>query len=380
MPHKLGTREVMVSSASRRAMRAGPLTLLLVAHLAAILRPASANVVPPGGLRGAVRSDATPPPPPPSPPPKTYTAPAATDDRTATATVSALTTTTTSTATLAWTTSVTTAAVTTTPTTTSTTTLLPGYNPKNPALLKPSDAPMFTFYMYRAVGDSTFPLEGVNTGTLAGVLWYLHHEVVIIYPTKFLITRVVRYKVKTRATQPLFDRGMNFGVRYAFDSGRCTGPYICGQMWDYYGYHVGCNNLGEWPYPTFKIFYPGAIWYSLPGVCPDRTWLKRDAACEEHEPGGACEGDPTGQGNCTYSYEPAGEITLDELQKDRLPGPKFVNFTSFWDGIHDESACTARLERARDLFRTKYPDLPLDSDLLPPTCDFNQDGFYADVP
>lgn len=27
------------------------------------------------------------------------------------------------------------------------------------------------------------------------------------------------YKVQTRATQPLVDRGMNFGVRFAFDSG-----------------------------------------------------------------------------------------------------------------------------------------------------------------
>lgn len=33
------------------------------------------------------------------------------------------------------------------------------------------------------------------------------------------------YKVQTRATQPLLDRGMNFGVRFAFDSGEELGHF-----------------------------------------------------------------------------------------------------------------------------------------------------------
>lgn len=34
------------------------------------------------------------------------------------------------------------------------------------------------------------------------------------------------YKVQTRATQPLLDRGMNFGVRFAFDSGEELGTEV----------------------------------------------------------------------------------------------------------------------------------------------------------
>merc|ERR1712048_183711 len=51
------------------------------------------------------------------------------------------------------------------------------YVPKNLELGKPSDAEAHTFYMYRVQGPgAVYPLGDVNTGTLSGILWYLHNE------------------------------------------------------------------------------------------------------------------------------------------------------------------------------------------------------------
>ncbi|CAJ1363880.1 unnamed protein product [Effrenium voratum] len=184
----------------------------------------------------------------------------------------------------------------------------------------------------------------VNAANLAGVMWYLHNEVVERTPRKFGITKIIRFKavVQTRATQPLWEKGMNFGVRFAFDSGQATGPFECGRdkygpklcqgpfnrsfdvgmhngsvvgafEWDTYGYFVGCNKLGHFPFPTYKIYYPGAVWWSLPGPCPSKNYTDWTDWCKEREPGGYCDETPTGQGNCTWTYEDAGEITIDEL-------------------------------------------------------------------
>ena len=62
-------------------------------------------------------------------------------------------------------------------------------------------------------------------------------------------------------------------VRYAYDAAQCTGPWNCDinygrrgprsfcekrNLSARYGYFVGCNNLGEFPFPTYKIYYEGA--------------------------------------------------------------------------------------------------------------------------
>jgi len=250
----------------------------------------------------------------------------------------------------------------------------PGYSPQNPELLQNSSAPLYTFYMYRAKNDKNYPPENVNTGDLAGVLWYLQHEVVIIWPPKFHITRIVRLKVQTRAPQPLADVGMNFGTRFAFDSGQCTGPYTrghfdCQDTWAKYGYFVGCNNLGDWPYPKFDTQYPRGIWYSLPGVCPSMIWSNMTGECMGKEPGGACAGTPTGAGNCTYSYEAAGEITLAELQGDRG--------RSFWDDPLNNETNAWRVAEAASRFQSKYPSSPSDEDMQAPPCDFHFENFYS---
>merc|ERR1719356_811962 len=99
---------------------------------------------------------------------------------------------------------------------------------------------------------------------------------------------------------------MTFGVRFAYDGQTCTGagpwptPVECDKWYDNYGQFIGCNNLGDYPFPTaakgYPNHYPGAVWYSLPkkGHCKDNRR-------------------PTGEDDCTYSYEDAGSITIDKL-------------------------------------------------------------------
>ena len=54
------------------------------------------------------------------------------------------------------------------------------------------------------------------------------------------------YKVQTRATQPLLDRGMNFGVRFAFDSGRCFKPW---KVWKIFC--CGNQKRGGWGFMNY---------------------------------------------------------------------------------------------------------------------------------
>mmetsp|Transcript_1850 Transcript_1850/g.3867 ORF Transcript_1850/g.3867 Transcript_1850/m.3867 type:complete len:452 (+) Transcript_1850:197-1552(+) len=271
----------------------------------------------------------------------------------------------------------------------------------HPDLLKPSTAPLYTYYMYRVQSDENYSPENQNMGNLAGMLWYLHNEIVV-HPslqrsgTFFATpkTRVEKYKVSTRATQPLYDKGMNFGVVNAFDLTKCTGPFAC-YNFERYGYSVGCENWeggaasfphGQW---VNENKYPGATWYALPGPCSSKGMGAKTEACMQEEPGGACPDgvtEPTGEGNCTYVYEKVGEISIDELEGLTDPSTfKAMSYQeynkqtdrgygmSFWNDKRSVKANQDRIAHALDLFKTKYPDHP---DLPDPICDFNRWTFY----
>jgi hypothetical protein len=184
---------------------------------------------------------------------------------------------------------------------------------------------------------------------------------------------------------------MNFGVRYAFDSGRCSGPGNCSEAFARYGYVVGCNHAEEFPTQQWKglVFYPGAVWYSLPGKCSSKAYWDHSGACELAEPGGFCD-DVNGMGDCTYHYESAGEISIDELEGitdfkafAAAGGWEYNNQTdhgvhmTFWDGKKDAAACESRLAHARELFKEKYPDSASEEEMPAPACNFNQAKFYA---
>eukprot|EP00434_Breviolum_minutum_P005716 symbB.v1.2.005036.t1/scaffold291.1/size238869/1 len=159
---------------------------------------------------------------------------------------------------------------------------------------------------------------------------------------------------------------MNFGIRVAFDSGKCTGP-DCDMDWHDYGYNVGCNKLGNWPFPTYDTHFEGGIWYSLPGSCPSLSYLRKssDEACKLQEPGGKCVGVPTGAGDCTWNYENAGELQLTELYNEH------TTEKAFWAGNSDEEN-QRKVQVAKDLFAAKYgADPPV------PPCDFDKAKIYA---
>jgi len=262
------------------------------------------------------------------------------------------------------------------------------YFPQVHALALPSEAPVLTFYMYRAMGDADYPPENVNAANLAGVMWYLHNEVVVETPRKFGITRIVRMKVQTKAPQPLLNAGMNFGVRYAFDSGECTGPWNCSDQFAKYGYFVGCNYVSNFPTDKWRRanYYTDAMWYSLPGPCSSRKYNRHDGACAATQPGGACAGSPSGRGNCTYSYTPAGEIRLDELegigdyeafiqagQREYVAKWDRGLGLNFWNGKFSSFFNQQRINAAERLFALKHGEPEA---LDTPKCDFNYHSFY----
>lgn len=220
-----------------------------------------------------------------------------------------------------------------------------------------------TFYVYRAQSPADYELKNVNVGDLAGVMWYIQNEIVSgIYGDVAYhgVARIVRLKLQVRATQALLDKGMNFGVRVAFDEGKCTGP-DCDRSWRAYGYNVGCNNLGSFPFPSYKTHYPGGVWYSLSGSCPSKSFLEGTPECAETEPGGKCVGVPTGAFDCTWNYEPAGQIMLTELSG-----------SGFWAQPNNTAANTEKVRVARALFEAKYGKDPPS-----PPCDFALQPFYS---
>mmetsp|Transcript_40386 Transcript_40386/g.116062 ORF Transcript_40386/g.116062 Transcript_40386/m.116062 type:complete len:276 (+) Transcript_40386:1-828(+) len=254
--------------------------------------------------------------------------------------------------------------------------------------------------MYRAQAKNSYPMENVNTGSLGGMMWYLHNEIVSCAYNdcdkvrRYGISRITRWKVYMKATQPLYKAGMNFGLRYAYDIGQCTGPWPCDDQFAKYGYFVGCNDLSAgFPFPDFPVYYNGT-WYSLPGSCSEKVFTEQSMECRKDQPGGRCPKNekPTGKGTCTYSYEPAGEISLDELEGLDVSYEDFkaaggmeynkttdvgVNMT-FWNNLNNTEANAERVSAADALFKQKYPDMPSEAELPPPPCDFDLKKFFPD--
>mmetsp|Transcript_47768 Transcript_47768/g.136627 ORF Transcript_47768/g.136627 Transcript_47768/m.136627 type:complete len:490 (+) Transcript_47768:408-1877(+) len=257
------------------------------------------------------------------------------------------------------------------------------FKASNGAYLSVSMIPVFTYYMYRAQGNVDYPWRSVNTGNLAGVMWYLHNEVVPFKPRKFGIERIVRMKVQTTSTKALYERGLNFGVRFAYDSGQCTGAgpingiSSCRDDYARLGHFVGCNYLGDYPFPMaskgFSSFYEGGMWYSLPKE-------------------GACISAPYGGDNCTFFYEDAGSVDIGDLHDmgngywDWYNNPDMKEYdkdtdegvgSDFWNGIEDVEGNKKRVQRALALFSEKYPDTPSEDVYPDPVCDFNCKKFYS---
>jgi len=241
-----------------------------------------------------------------------------------------------------------------------------------------SAAPVLDFYMYRAASDVApeYEFGNINTGNMDGVIWYLMNEVVTNYtdrvrcPRKFNISNIYRYRARAKATAALSSRGMNFGVRFAYDRGQCTGRCFpdnectcdedCAFHYEKYGYNLGCNNfVDSYPFPVGASMSPNGIWYSLPLV-------------------GRCAY-PTGAPDCTWSYEHAGSITILDLEQLN-PGQDQCchgHCTAFWDNQFDIGKTYWRRDQALDVFFGKYPDQRRD---LVVNCDFKREVWYKADP
>jgi len=249
-----------------------------------------------------------------------------------------------------------------------------------------------TFYLYRAQNNDEYTFENVNAASLPGVLWYIHHEVVITCPRKFGITRIRRLKVTVKNTCDLYKaKKTQFGPYVPFDSGKCTTDG-CEKIWDDYGPVVGCQHI---PFNTgiFAAYCKKpnngtyehcayAEWFSLPGPCPSKKYPSKTKECKKKVPGGLCKSKPvTGDADCTYFVEEAGDIKLEDLYEKPLGDlntfcqtqMEYNNQTDtgavgFWDGIYSPLQGQKRIEAVHRAFKKKYPHM--EESLEYPKCDF----------
>jgi len=250
---------------------------------------------------------------------------------------------------------------------------------------KPANSPaLMEFYMYRSKNDDNYHAENVNMASLTGAMWYLQNEVIFTCPRKFGLTRLVRYLVTMKNTQPLFKAPLHyqFGQFVQFDSGECTwNRSHCEELWKQYGYIVGCQPL-DVTNPMLPNYAgpPAPVWYSLPGTCPSKAFNAKTQACSEAEPGGECF-HPDGSANCTWSAKYAGEVRLDELSgianyTDFCAngGREYDKVTDkgvgvdFWDDRRDQTAARERISKVQQAFQQKYPSWP--ATLGEPPCDW----------
>ncbi|CAK9115957.1 unnamed protein product [Durusdinium trenchii] len=167
------------------------------------------------------------------------------------------------------------------------------------------EAVSMTFYMYRAQSDYCYAMENVNLGDLAGVMWYLHKEVVASVPRKYNVTRILRYLVTVKNPKETFEHkqylfngethGKQFGPFGAFDQARCTATHCESELKEF-GNAVGCQAV-ETGYYNYKRQAPvdycdppdspeciSGTWYSLIGDCPLESLYKKTEDCKQQHP------------------------------------------------------------------------------------------------
>jgi len=219
------------------------------------------------------------------------------------------------------------------------------------------------FFMYRAQDSEKYPPENTDLASAAGVMWYLHNEVVKC-PRRFNISRVLRYNVTVYNPAEVYPviKGQ-FGHFVQFDYGACTNPE-CGKFWEKFGYAVGCQSQPA------NFGYRGSDFYSLPGHCPSQAISTKTDDCKLAEPGGMCSS-PNGTRSCTWSAELAGEVSLDDLSgisggidkfcaagnKEYEPSKDKGVGTDFWDDRLNATRNDQRVFKLLQLFAKTYHDV-----------------------
>lgn len=241
----------------------------------------------------------------------------------------------------------------------------------------PEPGELVEFYTYRAIPQGTFEdysFGNVNTANMEGIMWYLMNEVVTNYkistacPRKFNISEIHRIKIRMRATKELTALGMSTGVRFSYDFGQCMGRCFpgntcsnstdCELHYEKYGYFVGCNKFTDnYPFPDYDTSAPEGAWFSFP----------LEGRCDY----------PTGEHNCTWSYEWAGVLTLLELEQ-QAPSISDGNCcnghcTDLWEKQEDKEKMDWRIDQAWKAWGKKYPNA---TDEGWPNCNFQWKHWY----
>ena len=130
---------------------------------------------------------------------------------------------------------------------------------------------------------------------------------------------------------------------------------------------VGCLSDVDW-YGAHS--YKAAHYYSFPGHCKYQPYNSKTRQCYNDDPGGICA-HPDGRPTCTWTWRPAGELRISELngvgrdseawQCEHI-GPKWEqqedSLRCFWNRRDDALASAERVKTLELAFQHKYPHDP----------------------
>jgi len=259
-----------------------------------------------------------------------------------------------------------------------------------------------TFYVFQVVDPKAESIENSNAADLAGILWRLHNATVPNGRPAADATRIARFMVTMKTTWNFYNvHGRQFGPFAEFRDGQCTQPH-CDRTYRHFGYIVGCRrqDSGGSGYASSDKTYLGVsligvaadckppacqstVSYSFPGPCPASRTSEKNHSCARQMPGGRCS-HATGSSDCTYNVTWAGEVSLNELAgiqdygrflraggKEYDPVSDVGTLNGFWNGRRNPALCSQRVRRAKELFDSKFPNLPPVDGLADPPCDFD---------
>mmetsp|Transcript_41930 Transcript_41930/g.65412 ORF Transcript_41930/g.65412 Transcript_41930/m.65412 type:complete len:594 (+) Transcript_41930:112-1893(+) len=236
---------------------------------------------------------------------------------------------------------------------------------------KAGDSQLMHFYMYVLSGDDDDRIPNTNDTdigsvaySLQGVMWHLHNNIVTkSCPRNKGIRKIQRMKAAVYNTDRPFDTWLGqFGQFANYVNGRCERP-DCTSIYAQYGFNVGCS--------IWESFMGGTSYgntthrYSLPG---DPKLIGKVGHCAS----------PDSSPHCTWNWEPAGEVKLEELANISdyhafctLQGVEYDptldrgKGCSFWDNRNSSVAKEKRLAKLQELFLKKS----VGSALPEPMCD-----------
>lgn len=261
--------------------------------------------------------------------------------------------------------------------------------PIPPADYATENQPM-TLMLYRAQSQQDYPMRNVNVADLAGVMWYLHNEIMGFADAEnsirhFNITRIIRFKAVVWNPKEFWDLyHTKFAPYIAYNAAKCSAEG-CDQ-YATYGAPVGCQIAAKAVANYQSVVGGDPVWLSLPGPCPLHEYGAKTPECVWQSPGGDCGSgkDITGSKDCSFVLTWYGEVRLDHFLPTYEGTSQPIDFKSFlamggreydrdtdqgtyntfWDGVHDATANNGRMQAVLNRFDELYPQWAEDSKLV----------------